>query len=398
MSRAERHDCAPIAVWVLTLPGLSIARMLQECLFCDVFLPEQLDAGTDPSAPTADVPGREIRFSRLSAEVEHRFRQYRGHVFIMACGIVVRLIAGLLVHKTEDPAVVVMDERAAFAISLVSGHVGGANDLARRIGRLTQATPVITTATDVHGKPAVDVLAATLGLRIENPQAIRTINRAFLDDAPVILEDPMQWILSAEESTGFPFRAHPPEASDPLPRVVVSDRLLTPPDEHTLVLRPPSLVVGIGCNRNTSFSEMREWIEAVFFECRLSTASIRCLASIDLKRDEAAIRQCADHFGVPCRWFSADRLNQARGVLHPSETVHRHVGVRSVCEAAALMAAGTSELIVPKRKSGNVTLAIARANSVSSASDQETSPTCPSGLQRSWRRPGSSPDIGCTST
>lgn len=395
MSRTEARDRAAIAVWALSRDGLSIARTLQEGLSCDVFLPEHLEDQRDSAA---DTPARIIRFSRLSAEVERRFRLYTGHVFIMACGIVVRVIAGLLVHKTKDPAVVVMDERANFVISLVSGHVGGANDLTRQIAQMTLATPVITTATDVHGKAAIDVLAARLGLRIENPQAIRTINRAFLDDVPVILEDPMRWILSAEESAGFPAWKHATELFDSSPRVVVSDTLLTTPHANVLVLRPPSLVVGIGCNRNTPFAEMRNWIEAVFSEYRLSTASIRCIASIDLKRDEAAIRQCADHFHVPCRWFSADRLNQARGVVHPSETVHRHVGVRSVCEAAALLAAGTNELIVPKRKSGNVTLAIARVNSISSASDQETSSICPSGPPKSSRKPESSPDIGCTST
>lgn len=395
MTPFEQHHRASIAVWALSRSGLSIARTLQEGLGCDVFLPEQLDIGMDS---TGDDAGGVMRFCRLSTEVERQFRQYPGHVFIMACGIVVRLIAGLLVHKTEDPAVVVMDERAHFAISLVSGHLGGANDLTRQIAQMTLATPVITTATDVHGKPAIDVLAAKLGLRIENPLAIRTINKAFLDDVQVILEDPMRWLGPAAASPEFPSWKTTGEMFDPSPRVVVSDLSLTKPDTNTLILRPPSLVVGIGCNRNTPFSEMREQIEAVFSEYRLSTASIRCFASIDLKRDEAAIRLCADHFRAPCRWFSADRLNQARGVLHPSETVHRHVGVGSVCEAAALLAAGTNELIVPKRKSGNVTLAIARVSSISSALDQEIELISPSGPPRYWPNPGSWPDTGYTST
>ncbi|WP_245589100.1 cobalt-precorrin 5A hydrolase [Desulfatirhabdium butyrativorans] len=289
----------------------------------------------------------------------------------MACGIVVRLIGGLLVHKTEDPAVVVMDERAKFVISLVSGHLGGANDLARQIAQMTCAMPVITTATDVHEKPAIDVLAATLGLRVENPQAIRIVNKAFLTDVPVILEDPMGWVRLSPQSSGIPFREGQVVPGNGSACVLVTDRTDCSPAENILVIRPPSLVLGIGCNRNTPFSEMREWIETILAMSHLSTASIGCVASIDLKQDEPAIRQSADHFGVPCRWFSADQLNQARGILHPSETVQRHVGAKSVCEAAALLAARTNELIIPKRSRGNVTLAVARASCVSSESDRE---------------------------
>jgi cobalt-precorrin 5A hydrolase len=237
---------------------------------------------------------------------------------------------------------------------------------------MTCAVPVITTATDVHGKPAIDVLAARLGLRVENPRAIRIINKAFLADEPVMLDDPMGWIRLSAQSAGVPFQTGQvaPGGNDSA-CVLVTDQTDFDPAENVLVLRPPSLVLGIGCNRNTPFSEMLAWIETVFTHFHLSTASIGCVASIDLKQDEAAIRQSADHFGVPCRWFSADQLNQARGVLHPSETVQRHVGAKSVCEAAALLAARTNELIVPKQSRGNVTLAVARASCLSSESDRE---------------------------
>ena len=121
-----------------------------------------------------------MRFGSLTEMVAASFRRYEGHVFIMATGIVVRTVAGLLVHKTEDPAVVVVDDRGMFAISLLSGHLGGANRLAGEVAAAIGAQPVITTATDMNAVPAIDVLALELGLRIENPNAIKTVNMALL--------------------------------------------------------------------------------------------------------------------------------------------------------------------------------------------------------------------------
>ncbi|MCK7510842.1 MAG: hypothetical protein MZV70_46760 [Desulfobacterales bacterium] len=136
-------------------------------------------------APLAPLAPAAVPFASLKTALAERFRAYRGHVCVMATGIVVRLLAGLLVHKAEDPAVVVVDEGGGFAISLVSGHLGGANALARQVAAVLGARPVITTATDVNGVPAVDVVALELGLAVENPEAIKAVNMALLAGEPI---------------------------------------------------------------------------------------------------------------------------------------------------------------------------------------------------------------------
>jgi len=165
-----------IAVWAITPNGAALAVRIAAALpGADVFATDRLEG----------LPESAVRFRSLAEAVAGHFHRCDGHVFIMATGIVVRSVAGLLVHKTADPAVVVVDDRGTFAVSLLSGHLGGANRLAGQVAAAIGAQPVITTATDVNAVPAIDVLAAERGLKIENPQAIKTVNMALLTGSPV---------------------------------------------------------------------------------------------------------------------------------------------------------------------------------------------------------------------
>jgi cobalt-precorrin 5A hydrolase len=128
--------------------------------------------------------------------LKKKIRQYTGHIFIMSTGIVVRVIAPLIRHKTEDPAVVVVDDRGMHAISLLSGHLGGANELAQKIAGIIGAKPVITTATDVNLVPAIDVLAKEKSLFIENPEAIKTVNMALLRGDKIHVHDPFSFLAN----------------------------------------------------------------------------------------------------------------------------------------------------------------------------------------------------------
>jgi cobalt-precorrin 5A hydrolase len=289
----------------------------------------------------------------------------------MATGIVVRAIAPVLKDKTVDPAVVVVDDRGRFAVSLISGHIGGANRLASEVADLLGAAPVITTATDTNQKPAIDVLAVDLGLTIENPECIKAVNMALLTGDSILLHDPYGWltdhlpggvVVSAKPDTSL----HRPDASSA--GVWVDDGLGGEPS-HALVLRPPSLVAGIGCNRHTPKEQILAKLMEVLELSSLSHRSLRAIASIDLKSDEAGLCALAAELDLPLQFFAKDQLAVVDNVPTPSDTVAKHVGVPSVCEAAALLASQNGRLIVPKQSTRNVTIAIARMASISSASD-----------------------------
>jgi cobalt-precorrin 5A hydrolase len=354
-----------IAAWSVTPNGLRLAQRFKDhwsglTVFCS-----QRAAVHDGRA---DVK----IFQRLADQVKESFHRFDGHLFIMAAGIVVRTIAPMLNDKTTDPAVVVVDDGGRFAISLTSGHIGGANRLAKQAAQLLDATPVITTATDVNHKPAIDLLAAQLGLGIENPQCIKIVNMALLTQERIELHDPAGWLGDRlPGAVAFP-RNLPDGPTEPAPpgraAVWIDDTICSLPS-HTLVLRPPSLVAGIGCNRNTSCEAIRQKLEQVLAQFALSPGSLRSIASIDIKSDEKGLCALAAQMNLALHFFSKDQLAAVEDIPTPSATVEKHIGVPSVCEAAAILASRNGELIVPKQSTRNVTVAIARTVSTSSASD-----------------------------
>ena len=343
-----------IAIWALTTEGARLGRKLQalfpgSCLFLGSKATHQEGA---------------LRFDRLADALSRNFPRFDGHVFIMATGIVVRSLAPLLNHKTTDPAVVVVDECGCHAISLISGHLGGANALARRVGACIGARPVITTATDLREMPAIDLIAQEKGLVIENPAAIRHVSMALLEGRCVSLHDPQGWLAGALPHERFQVLTHSESLDDGGPKWVgpgvwVDDIRIDLPDQ-ILVLRPPSLFVGVGCNRNTPQEEIHDLLQRVLNDHHLAAASIAGLASIDLKADEKGLLTLGKTLSRPLVFFSKDQLATVRGIPSPSKVVKKHVGVESVCEAAALLASGNGTLIVPKQVTPNATIAIAR--------------------------------------
>ncbi|MGC4746196.1 precorrin-3B C(17)-methyltransferase [Micromonospora sp. DT201] len=286
-------------------------------------------------------------------------------VAFLATGAVVRILAPLLGDKHSDPAVVVVDEAAQHAVALLGGHAGGGNKLAEQVGALLDARPVITTATDAVGLPGLD----TLGWPIEG--AVAAVSRAILDGETVQLITDAPWPLPA-----LPPNVHPQPAAEPAAepaadsgaehgvgyRLLVTDRVV-PLDERTAVLRPPSLVAGVGASRGVPAAEVAELLHRVLAEAGLSPASLRCLASADVKADEAGILSTADAIGVPLVTWPATQL-AAVDVPHPSEVVRAAVGTPSVSEAAALLGPagrpGDATLLVGKTATAMATVAVAR--------------------------------------
>ncbi len=346
------------AIWAITPTGAGLARaMAKQIDHSTLFLPEKLATANDGA----------IRFVRLKPILQDRFNHFSDHIFIMATGIVVRTIAAHLSHKTTDPAVVVCDEAGRFAISLVSGHIGGANALARQVARLTGGQAVITTATDVNQVRAIDLIAVENKLVIENPGAIKSVNMALLTGGRIGVYDPYGLVMTRL----------PQDQCDPYTAAAFDDsragifvdhiRLDLPPP--VLILRPASLVAGVGCNRGTDVAEIRGLLEDTVAAGGLAMGSLRALATVDLKADEVGLLALAESLKLPLKLFTRDQLGQVAQVPTPSAMVRKHIGVESVCEAAALLATHQGRLLVPKRKTANVTVAIAADGFTSSASD-----------------------------
>ncbi|KUM89644.1 MULTISPECIES: precorrin-3B C(17)-methyltransferase [Streptomyces] len=262
--------------------------------------------------------------------VRRAFAECEQLVCFLATGAVVRLIAPLLGDKASDPGVVCVDEGGRFAVSLVGGHGGGANELAREAGELLGAEPVVTTATDAVGVPGLD----TLGLPVEG--AVAAVSRALLDGEPVALHNESDWPLPPL-----------PVAGEGAYGIRVTDRLVEL-SEREVVLRPPTLVVGVGASKDAPAEEVLELIEGSLREAGLSTRSIAELATVDAKAEEPGIVAAAGRLGVPLVTHSAEEL-AAVEVPNPSDAPLAAVGTPSVAEAAALIGGG--ELLVPKRKS-----------------------------------------------
>ncbi|MEW1778678.1 precorrin-3B C(17)-methyltransferase [Streptomyces sp. NPDC086777] len=262
--------------------------------------------------------------------VRSAFAECEQLVCFLATGAVVRLIAPLLGEKATDPGVVCVDEGGRFAVSLVGGHAGGANELAREVGELLAAQPVVTTATDSVGLPGLD----TLGLPVEG--SVAAVSRALLDGEPVALHAESAWPLPPL-----------PLAREGAYAVRLTDRAVEPGGNEVL-LRPPSLVVGVGASKGAPADEVLGLVGTALRDAGLSPRSIAELATVDAKAGEPGLVEAAARLGVPLVTYSAGELAGVQ-VPNPSDAPLAAVGTPSVAEAAALARGG--ELLVPKRKS-----------------------------------------------
>jgi cobalamin biosynthesis protein CbiG len=279
-------------------------------------------------------------------------------ICIMATGIVVRAVAPLIKDKKIDPAVVVLDEKGRFAISLLCGHLGGANELAKKVAGCLGAEAVITTASDVQGKIALDLWANEKNLYVEDFEKLKKISARIVNGKRIKVK------IDGAVNAGVMPEEFIPVASIKEADVIISHRLIK---SRALFLRPKSLCVGIGCNRGTSIEEIGKSLKGVFIKGKLSYHSVRGLATIDIKRDEEGLIEFARENGFIIDFFTKDELNKAISAYHikGSEAVKAATGAAAVAAPAAILSAkkvcGNIRLIKPKVKRGNVTLAIAEA-------------------------------------
>lgn len=289
---------------------------------------------------TADRSGQPLS---LQAWTQAHFATDRALLYVGAAGIAVRAVAPWLQSKTTDPAVVVVDECARFAIPLVSGHLGGANDLARRVAELCGAQAVITTATDRNGVFAVDEWARCQHCAVLHPACIRKVSRALLAGKTVRLK------------TEYPITGTPPQGVEVVQESAYDIYLgYTPQPDSVLWLVPRRIVLGIGCRKGTA----AESLEQLFQTSGILPQSVCAVASIDLKAEEAGLLAFCQRHDWPLQVYSASELAQVQGNFSGSAFVEKTTGVDNVCERAAVLCSGGT-LLRSKKAAAGVTLAAA---------------------------------------
>ncbi|MFC4077807.1 cobalt-precorrin 5A hydrolase [Salinithrix halophila] len=356
-----------IAVAAITKHGVEMGRELAEKFpGCDLYIMEKFRRGDE------EAKGVHLFSGSVRHILPNLFQRYDGIILIISLGAVVRMIAPILKDKKTDPAVVVVDDRGEHVISVLSGHLGGANELTRQVAASLGARPVITTASDVQQTIPVDLFGRSFGWEIES------FERAIPVSAAVVNEEPVAVIQESGE-TGWwtydkPIPSHirtyrstdEARKADFRAALVVTHRLLSQEEEaiflsNGVLYRPKVIVLGMGCNRGTSLEELEEVVQRTLLEQKFSLKSVRNIATIDLKKDEPGLVALAEKYGWRMDVYTPEELNTVT-LKNPSETVYKYTGAYGVSEPAALLSSGAREWLLEKKKSGNVTVSIALAD------------------------------------
>lgn len=331
-----------VAIFAYSRQGCKIARRVEEHLKEAEMRKFTVARLQEPDFESIRRPGREF-YGELFAESD-------AMIFVASCGLAVREIAAHVRDKRSDPAVIVIDELATFVIPLLSGHIGGANELALDLAQRLGSTPVITTATDINKRFSVDTWASKQGFAIANIKTAKDVSAAILEadlpfysDFPVKLPYPNGIFAGEEGDIG----------------IYVGYRNQKP-FRQTLQIIPPVLHLGIGCRRGTSAELISEAAEDVFRKHGISKKAVKCIASIDLKADEEGLNKFARSCNLEVNFYPAERLAEISGDFSSSSFVRSVTGVDSVCERAAMV--GADHLIVKKTALNGVTVAVAEEN------------------------------------
>lgn len=278
---------------------------------------------------------------------EH-FRQDSALVFIGSCGIAVRAVARHIVSKTSDPAVVVIDELATYSVALLSGHIGGANELASELASFTGAIAVITTATDRNGVFSIDTWAKKQNLSIVNPERIKSISVHLLVGEAVGVK------------SLFPIKGKLPKGLELLDgsyHVLITYKTNGKSDALRLV--PRVITLGIGCRKDTDVSTIESAYALMLAKASCHPAAVARVCSIDMKADEPGILEFCSHHQLPYETFSAKELQKVPGTFTSSAFVQSVAGVSNVCERSAVLGSKGGKLLSGKNAGFGVTMALA---------------------------------------
>ncbi|USK72592.1 cobalt-precorrin 5A hydrolase [Peribacillus asahii] len=295
------------------------------------------------------------------------FKQYKGIIMIISLGAVVRMIAPILQDKKTDPAVVVIDDRGENVISVLSGHLGGANELTREVAATLDARAIITTASDVQKTIPVDLFGSRFGWVWDSAEKLTPVSASVVNEEHVAIvqesgernwwmhDTPIPESIISYSSIAEAIQAKPKAA------LIVTHRLLKKEEEvileNGIVFRPKTVVIGMGCNRGTSAEEIEQVIVDTLAELNISIKSVKALCTIDLKKDEVGLLEVVEKYGWEFVYYPPVELNTAK-IEAPSDTVFKYTGAYGVSEPAVRLYSGAEQLELVKKKSGNVTISV----------------------------------------
>lgn len=354
----------PYAVVAITKHGVQIGRRLQHTFAAsDLYYMSKFEQGDEADKHIQLFTGT------VRLLLPTLFKQYKGLILIISLGAVVRMIAPILKDKKTDPGVVVIDDRGENVISVLSGHLGGANELTHEVAAALGANPIITTASDVQKTIPVDLFGARFGWVWDSADKLTPVSASVVNEEHVAIvqetgerdwwmrDTPMPEQIKIYPSTQAAIKAKPHAT------LLITDRMIEPEEEVLLengvIYRPKSIVLGMGCNRGTSLDEIEQVIDETLAELKLSKKSVKALCTIDLKKDEQCFLDITRNYDWEFVTYSPDELNEI-DFPSPSETVFKYTGAYGVSEPAAMRYAKVNALILEKKKSGNATISVAR--------------------------------------
>jgi len=341
-----------IAIVAITRHGVKLADKLKSLLGRgDVFVSSKF-RGEVKEANFFEVPLKEL--------VASIWPLYDAFVFFVSLGAVIRIIAPHIKDKHVDPAVITIDDNATFVISVLSGHIGGANELTEHIARLLEATPVITTASDVGRTIPVDILGRQFGWILEGEENVTKVSAAVVNRERVgLFQDTGEKNWWKRETT-IPENIKIYDSFDEMVSeqcsayLIITDRIFNEGYSSILnnavLYRPKSLVLGIGCDKGVSAGEIEELVISTLKKNGLSLKSVRRIATVDNRKKEKGINEFAEKYGFPIRYFTRDELNQVKDVPNPSEMAMKYLGVIGVAEPAAILGSGWGGAYHPQSK------------------------------------------------
>ncbi len=344
-----------ISVLAITKNGVKIGKNLKE-LFPDwnIFAPEKFSNGnnsiTGYSEPTSE-------------KIIELFKNNDGLVCLFSLGAVIRLIAKHLKDKKTDPAVIVIDDKTNFVISVLSGHIGGANELTQEIAEKIGALPVITTAADVNKTIAVDLVGREFNWKIDDDSTVTKISAHMVNEEPIGIFQEVgnkKWFKELPKNVTVYDSLEDLKKSNSKAHLIISDKIINDDlAKESVIYRPPSLVIGIGLHWDTSKETIKKGIEHCLKKFKLSSKSIAKLVSIKKPEDVQGLINIGKEMGIPVEHVNREDLAEITAP-NPSDTVKAFEGTSSVSEAAAIKIS-RGELIVEKQKfPPNLTIAIAR--------------------------------------
>ena len=299
------------------------------------------------------------------AKIAELFKRSDALVCIFSLGAVIRLISPYLKDKKTDPAVLVIDDKAQFVISALSGHLGGANELAEEIAQILGATPIITTAADVNQTIAVDLLGKEFGWRIDNDSTVTKISAFMVNEEKIgVFQDAGSrdwWAKKLPANVKIYDSLEDLKNSQSKGYLIITDKKLKDTEilQNAVVYRPPSLVVGVGLHGDTTKDTILEGMNYCLEKYKLDSKSVAKFVSIKKKEDVKGLIELGRQMNLPVEYFQKEELATIE-IPNPSETVQAFEGTPSVSEAAAIKSSG-GKLVVEKQKfPPNLTIAIAR--------------------------------------